>query len=335
LIRKAIKEDSYNIAKLIVLSWQTAYKGLLEDNYLNNLSVSDRIAGWENNILNQNDNSHIYVYEEDNKILGVIRFGKPIDESSKYNSEILVLYVEPSLKRKGIGTKLFDFAKTYFINNNTTNMIIWCLKNNIPSIKFYEKMGGTIVDSKKAVLHNIELEEVGLSYNLKPDNIYLRKYIKSDADEIIKWIKDERALRLWSADRYGDYPIKAEDINNNYDECVSAGNFYPMTLMDGDKIIGHLILRNPDSNKDTIRLGFIIVNPDLRGKGYGKTLINEAIKYAKNALNAKEINLGVFENNESAYHCYKSVGFKEVRTDKNVYTFQNESWNCIEMLLEE
>ena len=162
----------------------------------------------------------------------------------------------------------------------------------------------------------------------------LRKYIKSDANEIIKWFKDELSFRLWSADRYGDYPIKAEDINNNYNEYMALGNFYPMTLVDKEKIIGHLILRNPDYNKDIVRLGFIIVNPDLRGKGYGKTLIKEAIKYAKNTLNAKEINLGVFEKNESAYHCYKSVGFKEIRTDKNVFIFQNESWNCIEMILE-
>lgn len=161
----------------------------------------------------------------------------------------------------------------------------------------------------------------------------LRKYIKSDADEIIKWIKDERALRLWSANRYGTYPIKAEDINNNYDECMALGNFYPMTLVDKEKMIGHLILRNPDSNKYIVRLGFIIVNPDLRGKGYGKILIKEAIKYAKNTLNAKEINLGVFENNESAYHCYKSVGFIAIRIDKNVFTFEAESWNCVEMIL--
>jgi len=163
----------------------------------------------------------------------------------------------------------------------------------------------------------------------------LRKYIKSDADEIIKWIKDEQALRLWSADGYGAYPITAEDINNNYDECITLGNFYPMTLVDKDKIIGHIILRNPNSNKDIVRLGFIIVNPDLRGKGYGKTLIQEAIKYAKITLNAKEINLGVFENNESAYRCYKSVGFTEIRTDKNVFQFKDESWNCVEMVLEE
>jgi len=161
----------------------------------------------------------------------------------------------------------------------------------------------------------------------------LRKYQISDANEIIKWIADERALRLWSADRYGDFPIKAEDINNNYTECISNGNFYPMTLIDGDKVIGHLILRNPDENKNIIRLGFIIVDPTLRGQGYGKTLIKEAIKYAKNELKATEINLGVFENNTSASNCYKSVGFKEIRIDENVMQFQNENWNCIEMKL--
>ena len=167
MIRQAVKEDSYSIAKLIVESWQTAYKGLIDDNYLNNLSISDRVIGWERNILNQNENNHIYVYEENEKILGVIRFGIPDNEASNYNSEIHVLYVEPTLKRNGIGTKLFNFAKNYFIEKNTTNMIIWCLKNNLPSIKFYGKMGGTIVASKKAVIHNIELEEAGLSYNLK------------------------------------------------------------------------------------------------------------------------------------------------------------------------
>ena len=167
MIRKAVKEDSYSIAKLIVESWQTAYKGLIGNDYLNSLSVLDRTDGWKNNILNQNEINHIYVYEEDNKIFGVIRFGKPDNELSNYNSEIHVLYVEPSFKRKGIGTKLFNFAKKYFIEKNTTDMIIWCLKNSIPSIKFYEKMGGNIVSSRKAVIHNIELEEVGLSYNLK------------------------------------------------------------------------------------------------------------------------------------------------------------------------
>lgn len=98
-----------------------------------------------------------------------IRFGKPDDINSKYNSEVHVLYVEPTLKRAGIGTELFTFSKQYFINKKITNLIIWCLKNNTPSIKFYEKMGGKIVTTRKSMVNNIEVEEVGIEYNLLED----------------------------------------------------------------------------------------------------------------------------------------------------------------------
>lgn len=54
---------------------------------------------------------------------------------------------------------------------------------------------------------------------------------------------------------------------------------------------------------------------------------------AKEQLDAKVINLGVFTNNESAYKCYESVGFEKVHVDKNVYQFYNENWDCAEMVL--
>ena len=167
MIRQANKFDSYNVAKLIVSGWQTAYKGLIDDSFLNNMSVNIIAENWGMNIESQDESNNIYVYEENNEILGVIRFGKPDDSSSNYNAEIHVLYVEPDLKRKGIGSKLFAFAKNFFINKNTTHMIIWCLQTNSPSIKFYEKMGGKIVSTRKAVINNIELVEVGLAYNLE------------------------------------------------------------------------------------------------------------------------------------------------------------------------
>ena len=46
----------------------------------------------------------------------------------------------------------------------------------------------------------------------------LRQYKPCDADSIVSWIKDEEALRKWSADRFGDFPVTSEDINNKYYE---------------------------------------------------------------------------------------------------------------------
>ena len=160
----------------------------------------------------------------------------------------------------------------------------------------------------------------------------LRYYKDSDARIILTWINNEREFRLWSADRYGDYPINENDINNNYHEC-SKNNFYPLTMVDGDKVIGHLILRNPTSDKDIVRMGFIIVDSSIRGHGYGKKIIELAINYAREKLSAKEINLGVFTCNTSALNCYQRSGFEIVDIEKDAYTFYDEKWDCAEMVL--
>ena len=50
------------------------------------------------------------------------------------------------------------------------------------------------------------------------------------------------------------------------------------------------------------------------------------------AIDDNEISLGVFENNESAYYCYKAIGFEDVSQDEiEKYTVMGEEWNCLEL----
>lgn len=161
----------------------------------------------------------------------------------------------------------------------------------------------------------------------------LRDYENNDAFEILKWIDNERELRLWSADRYGAYPITAEDINSNYDTCKKEIPFYAYTLIDDEEnVVGHISVRFVTNNE--ARLGFIIVSKNIRGKGYGKILIKEAIKKCKE-LKADKITLGVFTTNESALYAYRASGFVDCRLQKEVYKFHDESWDILEMVLKE
>lgn len=162
----------------------------------------------------------------------------------------------------------------------------------------------------------------------------LRDYKSEDAEEIIKWIHSERELKLWSADKYNKYPITSDDINEFYKNAKEQSFFCPLTLEDNGKTIGHIILRKKDQNKNIIRLGFVIVDNSIRGKGYGKKLLEESIKYAKEKFNAEKLSLGVFTINTSAYKCYESVGFKTIIVEKNSLQFYDESWDCAEMILE-
>lgn len=167
----------------------------------------------------------------------------------------------------------------------------------------------------------------------------LRPYKPSDAQTIVTWCKDEVSMRKWVSDRYKNYPVTAEDMNYKYLECngdcEEADNFYPLTAFDETGIVGHLILRFRDKEKKTIRFGFVIVDDAKRGMGYGKEMLQLAIKYSFEILKAERITLGVFENNSPAHYCYKSAGFQDNMTEKGSFMIDimGEKWKCQEMEL--
>ena len=153
----------------------------------------------------------------------------------------------------------------------------------------------------------------------------LRPFNINDAETILSWCKDKRAFRLWSADRYKDFPAKPEEMMEQY----KGDNMYPLTAVVEDTIIGHILLRSPTDDKTHIRFGFVIVDDSKRGKGYGKQMLRLAINYAQQELGANRITLGVFCNNRSAFECYKSVGFRI--TDEESYSIDGEEWKGYEM----
>lgn len=165
--------------------------------------------------------------------------------------------------------------------------------------------------------------------------IRLRPYKNCDAKTIVAWCKDEVSFRKWCFDRWKLYPITADDMNEKYfdnnGDCVDLDNFYPMTLIDNNTVVGHLILRFTDEERLTLRFGFVIVDDTKRGLGYGKEMLKLALKYSFEILKVNKVTLGVFENNVSAYNCYKSVGFKEVNKPKFECNMFGEAWRIAEL----
>lgn len=160
----------------------------------------------------------------------------------------------------------------------------------------------------------------------------LRPYKKCDAKTILGWIKDEHSFRQWSADRYKKFPPKATDMIKMYESVEYNDTFFAFTAFDESSVIGHLTMRFTDEEKRIVRFGFVIVDDSKRGNGYGKEMLQLAIKYSLEILKAEKITLGVFENNTTAYNCYKAVGFKTVSTEEaEYYNILGEKWECIEM----
>lgn len=168
--------------------------------------------------------------------------------------------------------------------------------------------------------------------------LYLRPYKKDDAKTIISWCEDETVFRKWTSDRYDTYPITEQDMNFKYfdcnGDCVEADNFYPMVAFDENGMVGHFIMRYVGGNHSIMRIGFVIVDDNKRGHGYGKKMIQLAIEYAFRIAGAEQITIGVFENNQSAYYCYKAAGFQDVQLEQEeICELFDEKWKILELAL--
>ncbi len=159
----------------------------------------------------------------------------------------------------------------------------------------------------------------------------LREYRREDSAIICKWLRTENELYRWSADRFNKFPLSANDIEENYAPQIEGGRFFPLTAIDENGLVaGHFIIRYPREDDDSsVRFGFVIVNPEIRGKGYGSKMLRLGIEYVKTHLDVKRIDLGVFEENVNAKCCYEAVGFREY--GRRECEMPIGTWTCIDM----
>lgn len=159
----------------------------------------------------------------------------------------------------------------------------------------------------------------------------LRPYKPSDGAYLMEWLKDERTLHLWRADRF-HYPLDQEQLNQYWNDFLEDEQGWIWTALEADGTpAGHFSMRRADYEKECIHMGFIVVNPECRGKGYGREMVNMALEYAFGLLKMKRVTLGVFSNNEAAHKCYLSAGFGDLRLNQAYDTFHGEVWDYYNM----
>ena len=136
-IRQAQLNDLKSIAEIKVTGWKSAYQGIIADKYLNSMSVSEQMDRLKSYSLET-----VFIAEKDNKILGFCRiydYDKSVYEDKEIDCEIREIYVNPNIKRMGIGSRLFHYILEYFKEKGKKNLYIGCLEDNHNARKFYEK----------------------------------------------------------------------------------------------------------------------------------------------------------------------------------------------------
>lgn len=159
--------------------------------------------------------------------------------------------------------------------------------------------------------------------------LYIRPYRRNDSKKIANWCQDEITFYKWSEGRLGDFPASPERIEQAVSGRIDNEKYFPFTAFDETGAVGFFTLRQP-GEADELSFGYVILSPQARGKGYGKQMLKLGIKFAFELYGTSKVLLEVFENNPDAYHCYKSVGFKE-NNNITYYNLCGEEWKSIEM----
>ena len=167
VIEKMKEDDIEQVAKILINSWKIAYRDIIDKTFLENLSLEEKIQKLKEQY---KDGGYTIARNKDtNEVVGVTRFGKRLDELNRfteYDGEIYALYVKPGLLRKKIGSRLLLHAKERLKEQGNHKMIIWCLKENEPSRKFYESMGGILLGEKMRNIGGKDYLLVGYGYEI-------------------------------------------------------------------------------------------------------------------------------------------------------------------------
>ena len=160
----------------------------------------------------------------------------------------------------------------------------------------------------------------------------IRPYRRNDSKIIANWCQDEITFYQWSEGRLGDFPVAPERIEQAVSGRIDNDKYFPFTAFDETGVVGFFTLRQQSDRSDELSFGYVILSPQIRGKGYGKQMLRLGIKFAFELYGASKVLLEVFENNPQAYYCYKSVGFVENHNITS-YDLCGEKWNSVEMEL--
>lgn len=163
-IRQAKISDIESIAEIKVTGWQSAYKGIIDEEYLASMSVDEQIKVIGNYSLDS-----IFVAEKDGEVVAFCRFydyNKPVYEDKEIDCEIREIYVKPDIKRQGIGSKLFTFTMDYFRQNDKKKLYLGVFKENYNARSFYEKMGGNVQGEGDMAIGGKHYPTVSYTFNL-------------------------------------------------------------------------------------------------------------------------------------------------------------------------
>ncbi|HWF28105.1 MAG TPA: GNAT family N-acetyltransferase [Mycobacterium sp.] len=139
-VRAAVPEDSYDVARVHVRSWQSAYRGLIAQEYLDSLTPEALARGYTFGRIGLALPS-TQVAVKGSTICGLATTGLCRDIDLSNFGELMAIYVDPAYVHTGVGRLLMTAARERLRRIGVTQAALWVLDGNLRARRFYQRDG--------------------------------------------------------------------------------------------------------------------------------------------------------------------------------------------------
>ncbi|WP_339229536.1 GNAT family N-acetyltransferase [Oceanobacillus sp. FSL K6-2867] len=163
IIRRAKLDDATGIAKVHVDSWRTTYKGIIPNDFLNNLSYVKRTELWKRNI-SEEANYIVVALNEIDQIIGFGTAGKRQKNNENNTGDLTSIYLLEEYQGEGIGKKLLKELFKHFKQLGCEKIFVEVLEDN-KTRYFYEYYGAKLVKTVQIKIGGQILNELIYEWN--------------------------------------------------------------------------------------------------------------------------------------------------------------------------
>jgi len=128
------------VARVHVRSWQVAYRGLIPDDYLDQLRPEERATRYSFGNPDPLQPSTMVAADE-GVIRGFATTAPAREPDLQGYGELWALYVDPGHWGRGIGAALASAARARLSGLGFANAVLWMLEGNVQADRFYRKDG--------------------------------------------------------------------------------------------------------------------------------------------------------------------------------------------------
>ena len=139
-VRAAVPSDAYEVARVQVRSWRSAYRGLIAQDFLDGLSpefFADRYTFGRGGLRMPST----LIAVDGAAVLGLATTGLCRDGDFPNFGELMAIYVDPAHMRRGVGRLLMAAARERLRLVSVAGALLWVLDGNTRALRFYERDG--------------------------------------------------------------------------------------------------------------------------------------------------------------------------------------------------